>query len=319
MHFKKWLISEMTTDVQVGQVIEIPAQGTRNPFNAQVIKIQGDNVWMRRVTPGKEAPLDDDMAGGNPFKMSRAALRHWTNDLTGKVQVKGQTDDPWINKVLAGKAPFLGKGDDGVVFDAGEMVVKVSTTVPFHPDGMNQRLPSEAAKMLFMNARLVEQLRKQGVPGLLPTYAKIVGDKAFVVMPKVDIKATFTKEETKEVKASIEAIHAAGYSINDEIQVGSWNGHMYHFDLGKMAKISHKEDPKDDMDRFKFWMQQSGHEDPMDEWENCLNMLTHWYTDDHPFRPGYIRKLIKIKVRMDREYPERKKETQKEMDEIVDK
>jgi len=139
-----------------------------------------------------------------------------------------------------------------------------------------------------------------------------------MVRPKVEIKQTYTKPELKEVKASIEAIHAAGYSINDEIQVGLWNGHMYHFDLGKMAKISHKDDPTDDMGRFDTLMNKSGFSRPEKEWDYLVNMLTHWYTDNDDKRRKYIRKLIKQKVLMDEEYPERKEETEKEFNAIVD-
>ncbi len=319
MQFRIWLLTE-ADDLQLGQVIEIPGQNGRYPFRVQIIKIRGDDVWLRQIDSQKPPPpIDQDMAGGNPFKMSRAAVRHWQNDLTGKVQVNAKTDDPYINKVLAGEGQYLDKGDDGLVFAVGDMVVKVSTTVPFQPDSQWQRSPSGAAKMIVMNVRLTEQLRKQGVPGILPTYFKIVGDKAFMVRPKVDIKKTYSREQIKEVKASIEAIHKAGYSINDEIQVGERSGHMYHFDLGKMAKISHKDDPKDDMQRYEHWAENSGWRDPMKNWEYYLSMLTNFHTDDDEWRRKYIRKLISQKVLMDKEYPERQTETQREFDTIVDK
>lgn len=321
MKFKHWLLESV--DLQVGKVLEIPEQGNRSPFHVQIIKIQGDTVWLRQISMNKPVPDPaDDMGGSIPFKMTRAAVSHFVNDLTGKVDVKGQSDDPYISKVLSGQATYLGKGDDGVVFDAGDMVVKVSTTVPYQPTNPYHRSPSQAAKMLFMNARLTEQLRKQGVSGILPTYAKVVGDKVFVVMPKVAISKTYSRPQLKEVENSIKAIHAAGYSINDEIQVGVWNGHMYHYDLGKMAKAVHKDDQKDDWSRYDRLVQGSGFSRPEKEWEYLLSMLMFFTKPtskmDEEQRRRYIRKLIRQKQLMDREYPERKAETQREFEQATD-
>jgi hypothetical protein len=316
MRFKSWLLSE-SSDLEIGRIIEIPEKGTRYAFNAQIIKVAGDTVWLRRVTPGKASPIEDDMAGGVPFKMSRSAVRHFINDLHGVVSVNGATNDPYIKKVLDGSAKYLGKGDDGVVFDAGDMVVKVSTTVPFHPDAGNHRSVSAAARALFSNSNLTEKLRKSGVPGILPTYAKVVGDKVFVVMPKVEI-GNMSREQIKELKVSVEAIHKAGYVINDEIQAGVWQGKAYHYDLGKLAKISHKDDVKDDMGRFNHFSEEHGFIDPMGKWEYYLNMLTYWHTDNDEARRKYIRKLISQKVLVDKEYPERKVETEEEFERVVD-
>lgn len=317
MNFLLWLLSE-SFDIQIGKIIEIPGCDNRYTIHAQIIKIQGDTVWMRQISPGKPAPIEDDMAGGPPFKMTRKAVSHFINDLTGKVQVNGKSDDPYINKVLNGEATFLGKGDDGVVFDAGDMVVKVSTTVPYIPTAQHQRNPSTAARMLYNSTKITEMLRKQGVPGILPTYIKFVGDKAFVVKPKVEIKKTFNRKELKEVQTSMEAIHKAGYSIDDEIQVGLWNGKMYHFDLDKISKITHKDDAKSDMERLDTLMAKSDLSRPEKEWDYLVEMLTFWYTKDHEWHDKYIRKLIKQKVLMDREYPERKEETEREFRQIVD-
>lgn len=321
MKFRIWLESE---DVEIGKVISIPAQKDgRNPYVVQIIAVRGDTVWLRQIDSTKPPPDPKDnsvSAGGIHFKMTRAAVRHWQNDLMGKVKLNAhaKTDDPYIQKVLNGEGQYLGKGDDGVAFSVDNMVVKASTTVPFQPDSQWQRNPSGAAKMIVMNVRLTEQLRKQGVPGILPTYFKIVGDKAFMVRPMVDIKGSYSREQMKEIRVSIEAIHKAGYSINDEIQVGELDGRMYHFDLGKMAKISHKDDPKDDMRRYEDWAEKSGWRDPMKNWEYYLSMLTNFYTDDDEWRRKYLRKLISQKVLMDKEYPERKEETEKEMRQVVD-
>jgi len=142
MQFKNWLLSESDLDLQIGKIFDIPGQAGRSPFHVQIINIKGDSVILRRITKTNPPPdIKDDMAGGNPFKMTRASVKHFINDLSGKVEVRGKSDDPWINKVLNGEATYLGKGDDGVVYDAGEMIVKISTTVPFHPDSTAQRNP----------------------------------------------------------------------------------------------------------------------------------------------------------------------------------
>ena len=167
MKFRVWLEAELS----VGQIIDIPASGDRYPIKVKVAKISGDRVWLTQHID------DDDLIGS--FVMSRSAVSHFINDLTGKVVVNKQTSDPYISKVLNGEGKYLGKGDDGVVFEVGDMIVKVSTTVPYIPTNPYHKTPAGAARLMAENVRLTEMLRKRGVPGILPTYYKIVGDKAF--------------------------------------------------------------------------------------------------------------------------------------------
>jgi hypothetical protein len=323
MKFAEWLLTE--SDLEIGQVFEIPAQGNRSSFRAQIVKIQRDTVWVRQLSPNDQGDISQDpdrLLGA--VKMTRAAVRHFVNDLSGKVDVKGKSNDPWINKVLNGQASYLGKGDDGAVFDAGDMIVKVSTTVPFQPFNNYHRSPSEAARMMFNNAKMTEAARSKGVPGILPTYVKIVGDKAFMVRPKVNILKKLSREQLREVKQSIEAMHKVGYTINDEIQVGEWKGRMYHFDLGKMTANNDPHYQKSDMDYFDLLASKSGIDFPEKQWQYLISMLMFFSKDsvkgkvDEDKRRKLLQKLVRQKVLMDREYPERKEQTEKEFHQAVE-
>ena len=297
MNFRLWL----ETEFHLGQVIEVPASANRSEFKVKVVKISGDNVWLTQHLN------HNDLIGA--FKMTRSAVKHFINDLSGKVEVNKTTTDPYINKVLNGQATYLGKGDDGIAYSVDDKVVKVSTTVPYNPTNPYHRTVAGAARTMAMNCKLTEKLRQEGVPGILPTYFKVVGDKVFTVRSKVDIPKTLTKDQYDEVKKSVEAIHKAGYAIKDQIQVGIYGGKMYHYDLGKLGQ-GDKHDFDADMDQLKSL--------PVDydrlerEWMDQYDLRYFLFNDK-----DYIRKMTQLKRMMIKKFPERKQEIEKQFEDSM--
>jgi hypothetical protein len=306
VNFKLWLEA---VDLKIGQIIDIPAseEDNRSPIKVKIVHIRGDSVWLTQHLQ------HDDLIGA--FKMTRAAVQHFANDLTKKVEVSKKTDDPYISKVINGQAKYLGKGDDGMAFEVGDMIVKVSTTVPFQPTNASvfHRTPAGAARSMLENVRLTEKLRKQGVPGILPTYVRIIGDKAFAVRPKVDIPGKLTKEQLNEVKDTINAFHKAGYSINDQIQVGVYRGKIYHYDLGKMQK-GDDWSFKDDMSRFNTLVDKSGVSMIDREWEDAINLVPLMVHGDDNERRNHFRLLNHLKNAIVKEFPEQIKEFEEQLE-----
>jgi len=171
--------------------------------------------------------------GGHGPTMPRASLKHFVNDLAGRVDLpkSGNAD---INAVIDGSAKLLGKGDDGIAFHVGDKVVKVSTTVPFQPDNPGHRSPGAAADMLRQQTDIGNTLADKGIPVLRSTFVKH-GDKGFQIKPYVEIPKKLTRKQLDEVQEHLHLMHAAGFSLNDQIQVGVLDGKVVFYDTGKAA------------------------------------------------------------------------------------
>jgi hypothetical protein len=210
---------------QPGETFRLPAHGTRRELEFTV-----------RSDDGQTAEIAWPGADYAAATMPSASLKHFVNDLSGRVDVPPGSGDPAIDAVSSGKAEFLGKGDDGLAFRAGDKAVKVSTTVPFVPTNPGHRSPQEAADMLAAQGELNNDLARRGVPGLLPVEVKRHGDKAFLVRPYLEVPEKLTAEQAGKVRKTIDALHDLGYVVGDEIQVGLLGGEPYLFDLGKARK-----------------------------------------------------------------------------------
>jgi hypothetical protein len=234
------------TDVyvpQVGDRHEITAP-SMYPFDAVVTSVNGSKAAVARADPGGEP-------SAYGVTMPAASVAHFVNDLRGHVYSQYASGYPVIDAVTQGDAEFLGKGDDGLVFlidtSEGEVVVKVSTTVPFQPFNPNHLTPREAANRLSEQQATSESMRADGVPGILPSTFVMHGDKGFMVKPYVEIPDHLTRAQLDEVAASVEAAHKAGWAFHDSLQVGLWKGHVYHFDTGKVEQVGvgKRTDPDD--------------------------------------------------------------------------
>jgi hypothetical protein len=169
--------------------------------------------------------------------MPRVSVKHFVNDLSGKVvlPLRGHRE---IDAVLKGRAKLLGKGDDGLVFRVGSKIVKVSTTVPFQPHNAGHLSPEEAVGRLRQQTEMHNRLAAIA-PNVLDRADFLKhGDKGFQIKPYVEIPTRFTRPQLDQLQDGIIAIHRAGFCIGDDIQAGIRNGKPIMFDVGKAAELA---------------------------------------------------------------------------------
>lgn len=170
--------------------------------------------------------------------MPAASVKHFVNDLAGKVDLppSGHAE---IDAVINGKAEFLGKGDDGLAFRVGDKVVKVSTTVPYQPENPGHRSPEQAIEMLRSQAEIGNKLADMGIKGVQRSEFVVHGDKGFQIKDWVEIPDKLTRAQLDRAQEIMLDIHAKGYAIKDQIQVGlDKDGQVMMFDIGKAGKQS---------------------------------------------------------------------------------
>ena len=217
------------------------------PFDAVVTDVSEGMATVVQADPG-EPP------SAYGVKMPAESVAHFANDLRGIVYGP-PSDDPAVDAVVHGDAVFLGKGDDGVAFLVdtleGPLVVKASTTVPFQPFNSNHLTPAKAVARLEAQQAASDAMAEAGIPGILPSQFVLNGEgaavKGFMLKPWVEIPEHLTRRQLDEVAASVEAAHKAGWVFRDDLQVGLWDGHTYHFDTGKAeyVGVGKKSDPDD--------------------------------------------------------------------------
>ena len=175
--------------------------------------------------------------GGQMARMPSESLDLFRQDQQGRVDLPDHTGSEAIDNISNGKGKLLGSGDDGLAYDAGDKVVKVSTTAHFHAFGHPHRSPAEAVHRLKGQAEINNDMIKAGVPGLLPQTFEEHGNRGFITMEKLDTTTKLTPEQVDEVARNIEAMHKLGYALGDQIQVGiDFAGHPKIFDTGKAVK-----------------------------------------------------------------------------------
>ncbi len=210
---------------KVGEIFTIPDTAP----NEQGQKLKIDSI--------KDGKINFGYAGDTHARssMPESTWKHLVNDLQGKVDVP-PGNDPYIEDVREGKAKFLGKGQDGLAFQVGDAVVKVSTPVPLIVTNPMYQTPEAAVERMRIQSEVSEQARKEGVPGILPIKFVEQGDKGFQIRPYVEIPDKLTPEQLKEVSDNLQAMHNKGYTLGDDIQVGLYKGKPVFFDTGAMEK-----------------------------------------------------------------------------------
>ena len=198
-----------------------PKLGMHPELSIDVKKIEGDTAHVS--------------INQTEIAMPKGAVNQLVTDLQGKVRAK-PSGNPAIDAVTSGSASFLGKGDDGLAFKVGEQVVKVSTTTPYQPFNASYRTPERAVEQAREQHAAVNEMREAGVPGLLPEKFVEHDGRGYTIKPHVEIPEKLTKEQLKEATAIVHAMHAKGWTLGDEVQVGTHNGKVVLFDVGKASK-----------------------------------------------------------------------------------
>jgi hypothetical protein len=230
---------------KVGDAHKVTAKGM-HPIDARVAKIDGERAYVQN--------------GDGPFGvwMPTESVRHFVNDLRGKIDVPGKSGNADVDTVLDGKGEHLGKGDDGIAFKVGDNVVKVSTTVPFQPFNAGHRSPSEAADMLEEQSTNAGKMADAGVPGILRSKVVRHGDKAFQIKPYVDIPEKLSLSQLDSIAASVRAAHEKGWAFNDQIQAGVHGGRLVHYDTGKASSDATDRQKQNDIEALEMLYREHG-------------------------------------------------------------
>lgn len=158
-----------------------------------------------------------------------------------------------LDAIINGDAPFIGKGDDGLVFDLGDgRVVKLYSTVPYHADNQWHRTPEKAAQRGMDEFNAHQALA--GVACVPDIEAFQHAGRTWLVKPKLETTETPTQEQYDAVAECLRQIHRAGWSVNDRIEVGlDANGDPFIFDLGKATPGADQRMREDDRDHLAWW------------------------------------------------------------------
>lgn len=255
---------ELTPVHREGQLIEIPP--------TPIVRGYGGTLKIHRVGDGKAIvgypdAKPEHLSAPSAAVMPEESLPQFVGDLTGRFFSRRASKDPDVEQVRLGKAEILGKGDDGVAFGVGDKVVKMSTVVPYVWSNPGQRTPDEAADMLSEDYATAHLMRKAGVPGIpeqkLVYENTVYGPKTFIVMPRFDVPDKLTPAQLEETRQSIEAMHKAGWTLNDQIQVGvDKDGHVWHYDTGKASKSDKQWDRDSDLSALRTLYENNGVEFP---------------------------------------------------------
>ncbi|MFZ9077509.1 MAG: hypothetical protein ACO23H_03175 [Alphaproteobacteria bacterium] len=200
--------------------------------------------------------------------MPKHVVKHFADDLNQVVDVPEHPSHPGINSIRSGQAEFLGKGDDGIVFDTGDgKVGKVTTSVPYNLAYF--RDPQHAISDARRQAELNNQAISEGHDILVPQQFVEHGEKGFTFMPKLNLKTDLSRDQILAYREKLKAFHDAGYRINDQMQHGvDADGNIRIFDTGKLSKSQLGEDPGDIWDEQSHshrLMREHGHYDHLED------------------------------------------------------
>lgn len=247
-----WADPEHTVhwDPQQGGVIHVrPHANTgMHPFDLHVVPAHDGHVRIGQAEDAKHGVV-----------VPAESVESMVDSLHGSVHVPIGHAHPGINAVASGTAKFLGRGDDGVAFQHGKDVVKASTTTPYQPFNQGHLTHEQARDRLKRQVETGNMLADRGVPVLRSEY-HAHGNRGFQIKPFVEVPDKLTRAQLDEAQAGLHAMHDAGHSMNDEIQVGIHNGRVVFFDTGKAAPSTKGAWPSesDDIDRLRNLYSRNG-------------------------------------------------------------
>jgi len=182
---------------------------------------------------------DEPNHGEKPRRMitdTRETVQRFLSELRGELPHKPNSGNAYLDKVLSGQGQFLGAGQGGMAFDAGDKIVKASAIVPYHWNN-GVRTAEQANEKLQSEIDIVNELQAAGVPGLLPLEPVMHEGRLFAVRDKVDLE-NITQEAIDDAGRALETMHAAGYLMRDQVQIGMGeDGKFRFFDVGEASKF----------------------------------------------------------------------------------
>lgn len=247
--------------------------------------------------------------GGSTIPVPTKAVPFIASDLEGRVEGR-MSDVPAINRVLHGTAKFLGKGDDGLVFQSGDQAVKVSTVVPYQPGNAFYKTPERAVQVAREQHETQRAMKAAGVPGLLDEKFVEHDGRGYTIRPYVEIPEKLSAAQLEKVHDSIEAMHKKGWTLGDDVQVGLHAGEPVLFDVGKSEKSDSAHGRERDEERLAAFYRQSGHEyTPRGaslgkQWDAALRQITFFSKSPPEQKAKTAEKLKKLAAGLHKEAPD---------------
>lgn len=213
-----------------GETFTVPGYSGRGKERQQ----QGEHTFTVSNNDGHSATVTSEKGG--TYTMHRDAVKHFADDLNQRVDVPEHPSHPGINQIREGKAQFLGKGDDGLVFNTGDgQVTKVTTSVPYNLSYFRKH--NDAIADARRQVDLTNQAIAEGHEFLLPQSFEEHGEKGFTTMPRVELGGPLSREQITQFQKDMQQFHDAGWHLDDEIQHGvDSDGRIRVFDTGKLEK-----------------------------------------------------------------------------------
>ena len=238
--------------------------------------------------------------------MHRDAVKHFADDLNQRVDVPEHPSHPGINLIRQGLAPFLGKGDDGLVFDTQDgNVSKVTTSVPFNLAYFREHRHAiaDARRQVELN----NQALSDGHDLFVPQEFTEHGEKGFTTMPRLQLDQPLSREQIIEFREKMQRFTDDGWRIGDTVQTGvDDQGTIRVFDTGKLSRSEKRPekgtfdyDPDDQLKHAPSLLRKHNHyDDEKNDFEMRLGLqeLTWALTDEeyHKYIPKQTEKIKSI-------------------------
>lgn len=186
---------------------------------------------------------------GRAYRMPATSVRHHEADLNGKLHGTPTSGNAVIDGAISGKGKLLGKGNDGIAYQVGDKVVKVSTTTPFVHDNPGHRTPEGAVAHLRQEFEAHQALK--GNPLVPEVEWQEHEGRGWLVKPFLKDVGKLSRPELDDIEKAVDDIHRAGWAIGDEIQLGrDAGGKVRLMDLGQASKEKmRQEDDQRALDR----------------------------------------------------------------------
>lgn len=279
-----------------GDMVDVPRSHTYPALKAIVSHGKSGDVNLTEMGSKHDRPLIR-------LKDKKQASR-FIGDLSGQISGSPTSSNASINNVMQGKAKFLGRGNDGLAFDTGDgNVVKASSEIGFHWNN-GIRSEEEGADRIRNQVAITNEMIANGVSGLLPQQLDEHEGRSYATMPKLDTETNLNEGHLESLKNSIKSMHAAGYTIGDDIQPGiAKDGNAYIYDTGAARKLNEKEswrreDIQDDESRLSRLYEKHGFKlkglNPDTDYHNALDEVNKKLASGKPIAPFWEKNLTRL-------------------------
>lgn len=209
-----------------GARLTIPASHTYGDIPVEV-KRSGEYVTFMSDPGG----LREDRL----ITLTEDEARSFLSDLRGEIPQSPTSGNEILDAAIAGKAQYLGRGQGGIAFDAGDRIIKAASIVPYHWNH-GLRTQDQANAKLQSEIDIVNELQAAGMPNLMPLTPVMHEGRLFAIREKVSLDG-LDQQAIDDAGAALEKMHAAGYIMQDQVQIGMGNdGKVRFFDVGEAKK-----------------------------------------------------------------------------------